>query len=59
MPSYILRDIDPREWAQFKKAAATAGHPLRFLFMQYVRAYPKAPDMLNLILAETPKGKNQ
>jgi hypothetical protein len=39
MPSYILRDIDPELWEQFKARAAKEGRPLRFVILELVKAY--------------------
>lgn len=39
MASYILRNIDPALWALVKAKAEKEGHPLRWLFLNFLRHY--------------------
>lgn len=39
MPSFILRNIDPQLWEQFKKRASAEGHPLRWTVLELIRRY--------------------
>lgn len=39
VPSYILRNIDPKLWAKFKARAAETGIPMRALMLILVEAF--------------------
>lgn len=41
MPSYILREIDPQLWEQFKARAASEGRGLKFVVLRLVELYTK------------------
>lgn len=39
MPSYVLRDLPPEVWEQFRARASAEGWPLRALFLELIREY--------------------
>lgn len=39
MPSYILRQLDPQMWAEFKARAEREGHPLKWVILRLIRRY--------------------
>lgn len=41
MPDYILRNIDPKLWAQFKERAESEGRSLRWIILELIRRYIK------------------
>lgn len=41
MPDYILRNIDPKLWKQFKVRADSEGRSLRWLILELIRRYVK------------------
>lgn len=41
VPDYILRNIDPKLWQQFKARALSEGRSLRWLLMELIRRYVK------------------
>lgn len=36
---YILRNIDPKLWKQFKQRAELEGRSLRWLLLEFIKAY--------------------
>jgi hypothetical protein len=41
VPDYILRNIDPKLWQQFKQRAESEGRSLRWLLLEFIKAYIK------------------
>ena len=39
MPDYILRNIEPKLWKQFKQRALSEGRSLRWLILELIRRY--------------------
>ena len=39
MPDYILRNIEPKLWKQFKQRADSEGRSLRWLILELIRRY--------------------
>jgi hypothetical protein len=39
VPDYILRNIDPKLWQQFKKRAESEGRSLRWLLLELIKRY--------------------
>lgn len=39
MAGYILRNVDPELWEQFKARAASEGHALRWILLALIRRY--------------------
>lgn len=37
--TFILRNVDPELWRQFKERAATEGRSLRWIVLTLIRAY--------------------
>lgn len=41
VPDYILRNIEPKLWKQFKQRAASEGRPLRWVILELIKHYVK------------------
>lgn len=39
MPDYILRNIEPKLWKQFKQRAESEGRSLRWLLIELIKNY--------------------
>jgi hypothetical protein len=39
MLSYVLREIDPALWRQFKRRASAEGHTLKWVLFSLIRKY--------------------